>query len=134
MEIAMKKQASWALATAVLLAATPAAVAANMQGSSATPKTAAAVDSLHLSRVQQKVAWIDLSRAAQKQNTSSALKVSAGAVVPNSTTIKAVTKKAASDVPMLRSYDFAVVQGRLLIINPSDRKIAEVIRPGHFFA
>jgi hypothetical protein len=32
-----------------------------------------------------------------------------------------------SAVPALRPYDFAIVQGKLLIVNPSDRKIAEVI-------
>ncbi len=39
----------------------------------------------------------------------------------------AVPSKAARDVPALRPYDFAMVQGKLLIVNPSDKKIAEVI-------
>ena len=43
-------------------------------------------------------------------------------------------KKAAGDVSALRSYDFAIVQGKLLIVNPSDKKVAEVIRKGSFFA
>ena len=46
--------------------------------------------------------------------------------------IQAVTKKAAGDVPVL--YDFAIVSGKLLIVNPSDKKVAEVIRKGSFFA
>ncbi len=38
-----------------------------------------------------------------------------------------MTKQAMSDVPVLNPYDFAMVQGKLLIVNPSDRKIAEMI-------
>jgi hypothetical protein len=30
-------------------------------------------------------------------------------------------------VPSLKPYDFAVVQGKVLIVNPSDKKIVDVI-------
>jgi hypothetical protein len=127
----MKKRASLVLAVAALLAGVSAASAANMHRESAVPAVA---DVLNLNRVQQKVAWIDLSSGATSENASFGFKASAGSVVPKSVTIQAVTKKTASDVPALRSYDFAIVQGGLLVINPSDRKIAEVILPGYFFA
>ena len=35
--------------------------------------------------------------------------------------------KTASDVPALRPYDYAKVNGKLLIVNPHDMMIAEVI-------
>ena len=35
--------------------------------------------------------------------------------------------KAASDVPALKPYNFAMLQKKLVIVNPSDHKIAEVI-------
>ena len=41
--------------------------------------------------------------------------------------VSAVPSKAARAVPSLRPYDFAMVQGKLLIVNPSDKKVAEVI-------
>jgi hypothetical protein len=31
------------------------------------------------------------------------------------------------DLPPLKPYDFAMVRGKLLIVNPSDRKVAEVM-------
>lgn len=42
-------------------------------------------------------------------------------------TTASVPRKAASDVPSLKPYDFAMLQKKLLIVNPADRKIAEVI-------
>jgi Protein of unknown function (DUF1236) len=51
----------------------------------------------------------------------------AGEKVPGSLTIRAVPNKVARDVSQLRPYDFAKVQGKLLIVNPTDRTIAEVI-------
>jgi hypothetical protein len=134
-EIAMKEQRSLAFAAAVLLAGVSAASAAGMQARTTNAKMlGAAADSLSLNRIQQKVAWADLSSQATNQNAPSGSNATVGSVVPNSVTIQAVTKKAASDMPALRSYDFAIVQGRLLIVNPSDKKVAEVIRKGSFFA
>jgi hypothetical protein len=131
----MKKQSSFALAAAVLLAGVSAASAAGMQARSTSAKVfSAAADSLSLNRIQQKVAWAELSSRATNQNAPSGFIATAGSVVPNSITIQPVTKKAAGDVSALRSYDFAIVQGKLLIVNPSDKKVAEVIRKGSFFA
>jgi hypothetical protein len=48
-------------------------------------------------------------------------------VIPDSVTAAAVPSKAARSVPSLQPYDFVMVQGKLLIVNPSDKKIAEVI-------
>jgi|GEM_PF-3462236 hypothetical protein len=48
--------------------------------------------------------------------------------VPPAVTIRPVTRKGARHVPTLAPYDFAMVQGRLLIVNPRDMIVAEVIR------
>jgi PBP1b-binding outer membrane lipoprotein LpoB len=129
----MKKRVSSVLAAVVLLAGVSAASAANTHSENATATATATADVLNLNRINQKVAWIDLSKATN-ESTFSSLKAAVGSVVPNMVTIRAVTKKTANDVPALRSYDFVIFQGRLLIVNPSDRKIAEVIEPGYFFA
>ena len=41
--------------------------------------------------------------------------------------LEPVTAKAVGDIPALRPYDFAMMEGQLLIVNPSDRKIVAVI-------
>ena len=50
-----------------------------------------------------------------------------GAKVPNTIVIAPVTAQAGSDVPVLKPYSFAMVQKKLVIVNPSNRTIANVI-------
>jgi hypothetical protein len=116
-----KTQTAIALAAALSLAGISAASAANM------PNERPASDTLSLSSPQQKAAWNDLYVKSLNQKTPSGFAATAGAVVPKGVTIAPVTGKAASDVPALRPYDFAMLQHKLLIVNPSDKKIAEVI-------
>jgi hypothetical protein len=131
----MMKQATLAFATAILLAGISTVSAAGLQSSTDTKNLSpTAADSLSLSRIQQKVAWADLSGQATDQSPPAGFKIIAGSTAPSSVTLKNITKKAADDVPALRRYDFAIVQGKLLIVNPSDKKVAEVIRKGSFFA
>ena len=115
----MKKQTPLALAAALLLAGATAASAAGMAQSSPS-------DSLTLPSTQQKTAWNDL-HGKNKQNAPSGFTATVGSVVPNKLKIKPVPSKAASDVPALQPYDFAMVQHKLLIVNPSDRTIVDVI-------
>ena len=117
----MKKQTSIALAAAVLLSGVTAASAAMMANS------ASASDALHLSKSQQRIAWRDLTTPPLNQQAPAGFSPTVGAVVPSSVTMAPVPKKAASDVPALKPYDFAMLQKKLVIVNPSDKKIAEVI-------
>ncbi len=117
----MKKQASIALAAAVLLLSGAAAVSA------ATMSNTAASDALSLTSTQQKTAWNDLYMPSLNQKTPSGFHAIIGEVVPNSVTTAPVPSKAAQAVPSLEPYDFAMVQNKLVIVNPSDKKIVEVI-------
>jgi hypothetical protein len=117
----MKKQTSIAVAVAMLLAGVTAASAATMSN------PAKASDMLNLTSTQQKTAWQDLTTPMLSQNAPSGFSAIVGATVPKSVTTAPVPPKAASDVPALKPYDFAMVQKKLVIVNPSDHKIAEVI-------
>ena len=115
----MQKQTTLALAAAVLLCGAVAASAASV--------TPMAHDTLSLTSTQQKTAWNDINKTASNQSAPANFNATAGAALPSSLKVSAVPTKAARDVPALRPYDFAMVQGKLLIVNPSDKKIAEVI-------
>lgn len=115
----MKKQTPIALAAALLLAGVTAASAAGMAQSSAS-------NSLTLTNSQQKTAWRDL-HTRNKQTAPSSFMASSGTAVPSTLKIKPVPSATATAVPKLRPYDFAMVKGKLLIVNPSDRTIADVI-------
>jgi hypothetical protein len=86
-----------------------------------------ASDSLSLDGTQQKTAWNDLYVKSLNQTAPSGFNAVTGAVVPNGVKTAPVTAKAAGDVPALKPYAFAMLQNKLLIVNPTDKKIAEVI-------
>ena len=133
----LKASTSIALAAAVLVGGVAAASAAGMQPantSSASPNASAAIkmappagDTLSLSTTQQRAAWKDLYVKSLDQQGPSGFNAAVGAVVPDSVKIAPITSKAASDVPALKPYNFAMLQHKLLIVNPGDKKIAEVI-------
>jgi hypothetical protein len=98
--------------------------------SAKTPSAKAAAqssDALTLSDAQRKMAWQDLYMDSLNQNTPPGFDAVVGATVPNTIVIAPVTAQAGSDVPVLKPYSFAMVQKKLVIVNPSNRKIANVI-------
>ena len=121
----MKSQTAMTLAAAVLLAGATLAVvpASAALFSSSVPK---ASDSLTLSSQDQKTAWNDLSSAAAS-NAPASFQPATSSAVPSTLTVHAIPAKTASAVPALRPYDYAKVNGKLLIVNPHDMMIAEVI-------
>jgi hypothetical protein len=122
----MTKQLSLALAAAILLGGNLAAPATSVQppGANVSPPPKAAIS---LTADQQKTAWNDLSSQAKKQTAPPSFFRAVGNVVSGSVKLQPITTKAAGDVPALRPYGFAMIEGQLLIVNPSDRKIAAVI-------
>jgi hypothetical protein len=85
-----------------------------------------ASDMLTLSSAQRKTAWNDLNKGASKQNLPAGFSATTGSVVPGTLKIQPIPQKTARDVPSLKSYDFAVLQGKVLIVNPSDKRIVDV--------
>jgi hypothetical protein len=82
---------------------------------------------LALSDTQRQAAWQDLYMDSLNQNTPPGFDAVVGATVPNTIVIAPVTAQAGSDVPALKPYSFAMVQKKLVIVDPSNRKIADVI-------
>jgi hypothetical protein len=114
-----------ALATAALPAG---AVLSGISASAALFSTSApkAGDSLTLSSEQQQTAWNDLSSVAPSSAPAS-FQPATSSAIPSTLTVHAIPAKTASAVPTLRPYDYAKVNGKLLIVNPHDMMIAEVI-------
>jgi Protein of unknown function (DUF1236) len=131
-----------ALSAAVLMAAISAASAgpaplpdkavapAVTMQSDKTPSADAATrpaDTLSLSDAQRTAAWQDLYMDSLNQNRPPGFDAVVGATVPNTIVIVPVTAQAGSDVPAPKPYAFAMVQKKLVIVNPGNRKIAGVI-------
>jgi hypothetical protein len=86
-----------------------------------------AKDNLTLSRSQQRTAWKDLGKQASNQTAPSNFKASVGATIPGDITIQAVPAKVAARVSALKPYDFALLDNKLVIVNPNDKKVVDVI-------
>jgi hypothetical protein len=95
---------------------------------SAPAAQSAAKDSLSLSSEQQKSAWQDISKSATKVKAPAGFTAKVGEVIPSSISAQPVPAAAAHNVPALQPYQYVLLDSnKLLIVNPADHKVAEVI-------
>lgn len=126
------------LATLVLIVSVGAAAAADNSAmsrhssmSSTTSSTASmAKDSLSLTTAQEKLAWRDLGKRAVSQRAPSDFSPSVGTTVPNDITLRSIPTAVTGRLPALKPYQYARIPNELLIVNPSDKKVVDVIN-GH---
>jgi hypothetical protein len=126
------KSTRLALVAIALLSGISAAAAA---GNMSQPKTTGSassmskpMDKLSLNAQQQKTAWQDISSQATKEKAPSGFTASVGAALPNGLSTHPVPVSTANKVPALQQYQYALLDSnKLLIVNPNDKKIAEVI-------
>ena len=123
----MRKHISVALAAGLLVAGVSAASAGGMSQSNSTSNSTMSQDPLRLTSAQQKMVWNDLHGQATEQKAPSGFNATIGAIVPSTVKTEPVPSKAVTSVPALKSFNFAMVNGKLLIVNPSDKKIVDVI-------
>jgi hypothetical protein len=123
----MKRQASIMLAAGLLMAGIPAATAAVQSPSGSAKMSQPLSGTLSLTTTQRTRAWNDLQKQAREQKAPSNFKPIVGSAAPSAIKIEPVPSKAASDLLSLKSYDYAMTQGKLLVVNPSDKKIAAVL-------
>jgi len=85
-------------------------------------------DQLTLTSAQNKMLLQTVNKQNPKEQTAPVgFSASIGASVPASISISRLPNEAVKEVPAAKSYDFAMVQKKLLIVNPKDRKVAEII-------
>lgn len=97
----------------------PASTAIRMHGS----------DTVILSDSQRKMVWNELSKQATNQ-TAPGFAAATGTFVPDSVKIERVPDTVATDVPSLQPYSFAMVDHSLLIVDPTNKVIADVVTQG----
>ena len=130
---------SLTLAAAVSMAALSAAVAKPFPGSVVPPADAdipqatatishQSTNILSLNRHERKLAWNDLRRGKEQQVPYDFYD-NVGAVAPEMLKLRKTPAKVVKAVPQLKDYDVAMVKHKLLIVNPANRKIAEVLSP-----
>lgn len=105
------------------LAAGQHATASRSAAMQTTPK-----DSLALTRTQKRIAFRDISKQASTETAPSGFTAKIGATVPDNLSIQPMPAHVASRVAALKPYDYALLPKQLLIVNPSDKKVVNVIK------
>jgi Protein of unknown function (DUF1236) len=81
--------------------------------------------SLNLTVAQRSEIWKELGSTASAQVPSNAVKV--GETVPGTMSLHSMPGSVTSHVPAVTSYDYAMVHGQLLIVDPSTKKVAAIV-------
>jgi Protein of unknown function (DUF1236) len=118
----MKKQfGSGAITLVFFLAGIGSAAAAS--GTAMAPK-----NRLSLTAVEQRFILHDVRKQRMSEEKApSGFKATVGEAVPTALALRSLPSRATSEVPAVKSYDYAMLRKQLLIINPKDRKIADII-------
>jgi hypothetical protein len=115
-------------ATAMHASATSAAdPQATPKASSPPAKLSMERSSLSLTPAERKMVWRDISRHGIIQNAPSNFTASVGATLPAGIIPHMLPAEAPAHTPSLRPYDYALLQNKLLIVNPEDKTIVQVI-------
>jgi hypothetical protein len=123
---------SIAIVAALLAGGTSLAIAQNGQmppstkGSNSGSSAMHGTDTVILSAAQRRAVWKDLSKQATNQNAAR-FDAATGTFVPNSVKIEPMPSKLTANDPSLRPYNFAMVNHKLLIVDPSNKVIADVL-------
>ena len=87
-----------------------------------------ATDKVMLTSKQRREVWKDISILAAKEKAPSGFTAKVGASVPKGLTTYPVPVTTATKVPKLRPFHYAMLKNdKILIINPKDKKVAEII-------
>jgi hypothetical protein len=85
-------------------------------------------DKLPLTSQQQKFAWQDIIIQARSEDIPIGFAPEVGGVAPSALMTYPVPLTTSSKVPKLRRYQYTLLaNNKLLIINPEDRKVVDII-------
>lgn len=82
---------------------------------------------LSLTDAQQKLALKDIGQSGQAQSTPTNFTPIVGATAPKALALKPVPADLGQQVTALKPYDYALLNSELLIVNPTDKKVVDVI-------
>jgi hypothetical protein len=119
-ETTMKSALRHGLAAALLLSSVGVAAAAGM--------SATATDSLKLTSTQEHTIWQSVSKGSTSMNAPKGFTPTIGAAVPSTVSLKALPSDIVKQVPAVQPYEYAMFNNEVLIVNPMDKKVVDIIR------
>jgi hypothetical protein len=97
------------------------------QRNSATTGSASANEPLTLTSAQRHDLWQGLSKQAAKESAPAGFAAKVGDTLPSSIKLQSLPTTLSSQIPAVESYNYALLQGELLIVDPSSKKIVDII-------
>jgi hypothetical protein len=131
----MKKYLSTFLAGTMLVGGATAAAAGGMSTSenradNASQTTVGSTQKggqLTLTEAQKKKLWNDLSNAGSQKPPASFMG-QVGEVVPSDLSTKELPQQARQEVSVVQNYRYAMLEDRIVLVNPQTNRVAGVIR------
>jgi hypothetical protein len=96
---------------------------ASAAGTSAT----AGKDSLGLSSDQARTIYQDINKLGTKGSAPAGFDAKIGAAVPSTISLHALPSDVASKVPAVKPYEYAMMQGKVLLIDPKAKKVVDIV-------
>lgn len=131
----MKPTLRMGMAAIALMASTGMAAAANTTTmsnstmSNSVPKASAsqASDSIKLSSAQEKTIWQDVNKQQYNAKAPSGFTAKVGEKLPNTVMLHPLPTSVTNNIATMRPYEYAMLDQRVLIVNPQDKKVVDVI-------
>lgn len=117
----MKSHLRYGVAALALLSSVGVASAA---GANSSLK---ASDSLNLTAAQEHVLWQSIGKQNANMKAPSGFTASVGAVVPGSVTLRTMPSDVTGRIPTVEPFRYTVLAKKLLIVNPTDKKVVDII-------
>jgi hypothetical protein len=93
---------------------------------STTTGAATANDHLALTSAQRHDLWQGLSKQ-EKESAPAGFAAKVGQAVPSSVKLQSLPTNLSSQIPAVKSYDYAMLQSELLIVDPASKNVVDII-------
>jgi hypothetical protein len=101
------------------------ALLAGMEAAGAASVRSAGIDGL--TDTQRLEIWQGVSKQATNEGLPAGFKAAVGETVPGSIKMEPLPNDVSAAVPVVKSYDFAMAQGQVLIVDPSSKRIVDIL-------
>jgi hypothetical protein len=80
-----------------------------------------------LTDAQRQEIWQGVSKQVTNESLPAGFEAAVGEIVPGPIKMQPLPKDVSAAVPVVKSYDFAMAQGRVLIVDPSSKRIVDIL-------
>ena len=104
-----------------------AAAAESSQGSLPNASTSPAADSLKLTSAQERTIWQDVSKQNAGMKAPAGFSAKVGEKVPGTVLLHPLPTAVTNMIVAVRPYEYAMLDKQVLIVNPMDKKVVDII-------